>query len=65
VNSGQVVPALICALLRQGVEPCVIEHAVSEVTTLRLGSSICGNNSLHRAFATEQTNLLERERTGA
>ncbi len=57
---GQLIPALIAALVLEGVDPLIVERAVSRVRTLPLGASISDNNPTIRAFAFEQTDLLER-----
>jgi hypothetical protein len=57
---GQLLPAFIAALLAEGVEPTQIERAVGRVRSIRLGQSISSDNQLWRAFAFEQTTLLER-----
>lgn len=55
----QILPAFISALLTEGVEAEQIERAVARVRDLQLGQSITGH-PLRRAFAFEQTKLLER-----
>lgn len=55
---GQRIPALISALLVEGVEAEQIERAISRVIDLKLGQSISGH-PLRRAFAFEQARRLE------
>lgn len=57
----QLVPALICALLAEGVAPQTIERAVARMDKLRLGESICSGDPLRRAFSWEQAALLGRK----
>lgn len=61
MTKDQKIPALIAALIHAGVEPGVIEEAVKAVKRIPLGTSmIPGDDPLVRAFAFEQTRLLER-----
>lgn len=55
----QVVPALIAALVDEGVDPQAIERAVARVRDMPPGRSISGGNPLVRAFAFEQARLVE------
>lgn len=56
---AQVVPALIGALVREGVDPEAIERAVASVCDLRLGDDIAPG-PLVRAFAFEQARRIDR-----
>lgn len=63
--SEQVVPALLAALMGEGVSPEQIERAVSHATSLPPGRRISSlapdrDQQLVRAFAFEQSRLLER-----
>lgn len=67
MTQGQVVPALMAALMGQGVRPRQIELAVMAVRDCKLGTSIASlaspmaaDQSMVRAFIHEQTQLLER-----
>lgn len=52
-------PALIAALLAEGVPPGTIEEAVGRVRRIRLGQSVVGDaDPLARAFAYEQAGRL-------
>lgn len=55
----QLLPAFIAALLAEGVDAEQVENAVARVRDLKLGQSISGH-PLRRAFANEQTKLLEK-----
>jgi hypothetical protein len=61
---GQAVPALMAALLAEGVTADQIERAVDRVRSLRLGESITagapGPEQMTRAFVFEQSALLKR-----
>lgn len=57
--TGQLIPALICALMAEGVDAEQIEKAVTRVRAVKLGEDFTGH-PLRRAFAFEQTTLLER-----
>jgi hypothetical protein len=68
VMNEQVVPALMAALIGEGVAPELIEKAVGRVCDLQLGASLstlglpCANPQLVRAFVFEQSALLDRAR---
>jgi hypothetical protein len=57
---AQLIPAFMCALMAEGVEADQIERAVTRVRRIGLGRDFTGH-PLRRAFAFEQTTLLERD----
>lgn len=64
MSREQMVPALIAALLREGVEPSVIEGAVARaVDTATLGKSIMGTESQFDreriAFCFDQARIIK------
>lgn len=60
MTSDQKIPALIAGLIQAGVQPAVIEEAVSWVTRIKLAQSVTGDDPMVRAFAFEQGARLER-----
>lgn len=59
---GQKTPALISALIKEGVNAEIIEKAVARVLDVQLGQSISfGQGPTVRAFAFEQSRRLEKK----
>jgi hypothetical protein len=58
----QMVPALLAALVDEGVDPGLVERAVGRVLAVPLGVSVTGDSPLLRAFAFEQARRLDRTR---